>query len=92
MFGNKIALSLVFIAVVGLVFALPAPGSENVLAVCRGDGTYPITKVTDLLGRTKYFNQNNEKIEIPSWCDLEEDTNGNYAVVSGSIIASRSGV
>lgn len=90
--SNDVTLPIIFMAVLSVVHTLPSPGSESLVAVCRGDGTYPVTKLTDVFGRVTFINQNNEKIEIPRWCDLEEDLDGNNALVSRTLIADRSGV
>lgn len=92
MSSNNVILPIVAVLAIGLVFALPAPGSVDLVAVCKGDGNYPITKMTDVFGRVTYLNQNNEKIDIPGWCDLEEDKNGNITLVFGTESVSGSGM
>lgn len=90
--NNDVILPIIFMAVLSVAYALPSPGSESMVAVCRGDGTYPVTKLTDVFGRVTFINQNNEKINIPTWCDLEEDVNGNNALVLGAVADNGSGV
>lgn len=90
--SSNIVLPIVSVIAIGLVVALPAPGSVDLIAVCKGDGNYPITKMTDVFGRVKYLNQNNERIDIPSWCDLEEDKNGNITLVPSAESVSGGGL
>lgn len=92
MSSNGVILPIASVIVIGLIFALPAPGSTDLVAVCKDGGNYPIKKLTDVFGRVSYVNQNNEKINIPSWCGLEENFNGNITLVPDTESVNGGGV